>query len=302
MPFTGNQRIIKFLYFLSIIRWYNVLLMVLGQYFLALFVFGPEYSFHQIVFDKKLHLMVLSTIFTLAGAFVINAFYDSDKDLVNRPKSALVGRAIGSTFLANSYIAFNFLALFFAFFATKKILIFYFVYIVICWFYSHKLQKKPIVRELSASLLTMAPLIGIWMHYGVWDWKLMYFFCTLLTLLFTKDVVKDLAGHKGNLIFGYNTVVVAAGKSKVKIGLVLFNTAIFFIFLGIYLIQKDHFYSNVDLILGSSISLIATILIALIGLTNWKNKYKRMDIMLKFLITYHLALPLFTFVIKLFKV
>jgi 4-hydroxybenzoate polyprenyltransferase len=91
--------------------------MILGQYFLALFVFGPEYSFQQIVFDKKLHLMVLSTIFTLAGAFVINAFYDSDKDLVNRPKSALVGRAIGSTFLANSYIVFNLLALFIAFFA-----------------------------------------------------------------------------------------------------------------------------------------------------------------------------------------
>jgi len=187
MPLSGNQKIIKFLYFLSIIRWYNVLLMVLGQYFLALFVFAPEYSFHQIIFDKKLHLMVLSTIFTLAGAFVINAFYDADKDLVNRPKSALVGRVIGSTFLANSYIVFNFLALFFAFFATKKILIFYFLYIVICWFYSHKLQKKPIVRELSASLLTMAPLIAIWIHYGVWDWKLMYFFCTFLTLLFTKD-------------------------------------------------------------------------------------------------------------------
>ena len=298
MPLSGNQKIIKFLYFLSIIRWYNVLLMVLGQYFLALFVFGPEYSFHQIVFDKKLHLMVLSTIFTLSGAFVINAFYDSDKDLVNRPKSALVGRAIGSTFLANSYIGFNFLALIFAFFATKKILIFYFFYIVICWFYSHKLQKIPIVRELSASLLTMAPLIAIWIHYGVWDWKLMYFFCTFLTLLFTKDVVKDLAGHKGNLIFGYNTVVVAAGKSKVKIGLVLFNMVIFLIFIGIYLIQKEHFYNNIDLIIGSSFTLIATILITAIGLSSWKNKYKRMDFMLKFLITYQLTLPLITFIFK----
>ncbi len=294
----GNKKIIKFIYFLGIIRWYNVLLMVLGQYFLALFVFGPQYSFHQIFFDKTLHLMVLSTIFTLCGAFVINSFYDSDKDLVNRPKSALVGRAIGTTFLANSYVLFNVLASLFAFCASKKILFFYFFYILICWFYSHKLQKKPIVRELSASLLTMAPLIAVWIHYGVWDWKLMYFFCTLLALLFTKDVVKDIAGHKGNLIFGYNTVVVVAGKSKVKIGLVIFNIVVFLVFLGIYFIQNEHFYKNVDLILGSSITLISTIVVTAIGLTSWKNKYKRMDLMLKFLITFHLALPLFTFFIN----
>ncbi len=295
----GNKKIIKFIYFLGIIRWYNVLLMVLGQYFLALFVFGPQYSFHQIILDKTLHLMVLSTIFTLCGAFVINSFYDSDKDLVNRPKSALVGRAIGTTFLANSYVLFNVLASLFAFCASKKILFFYFFYILICWFYSHKLQKKPIVRELSASLLTMAPLIAVWIHYGVWDWKLMYFFCTLLALLFTKDVVKDIAGHKGNLIFGYNTVVVVAGKSKVKIGLVIFNIVVFLVFLGIYFIQNDHFYKNVDLILGSSITLISTIIVTAIGLTSWKNKYKRMDLMLKFLITFHLTLPLFTFFINI---
>lgn len=294
----GNKKIIKFIYFLGIIRWYNVLLMVLGQYFLALFVFGPQYSFHQIILDKTLHLMVLSTIFTLCGAFVINSFYDSDKDLVNRPKSALVGRAIGTTFLANSYVLFNVLASLFAFCASKKILFFYFFYILICWFYSHKLQKKPIVRELSASLLTMAPLIAVWIHYGVWDWKLMYFFCTLLALLFTKDVVKDIAGHKGNLIFGYNTLVVVAGKSKVKIGLVIFNIVVFLVFLGIYFIQNEHFYKNVDLILGSSITLISTIVVTAIGLTSWKNKYKRMDLMLKFLITFHLALPLFTFFIN----
>jgi 4-hydroxybenzoate polyprenyltransferase len=298
MPFMGNKKIIKFIYFLGIIRWYNVLLMVLGQYFLALFVFGPQYSFHQIILDKTLHLMVLSTIFTLCGAFVINSFYDSDKDLVNRPKSALVGRAIGTTFLANSYVLFNVLASLFAFCASKKILFFYFFYILICWFYSHKLQKKPIVRELSASLLTMAPLIAVWIHYGVWDWKLMCFFCTLLALLFTKDVVKDIAGHKGNLIFGYNTVVVVAGKSKVKIGLVIFNIVVFLVFLGIYFIQNEHFYKNVDLILGSSITLISTIVVTAIGLTSWKNKYKRMDLMLKFLITFHLALPLFTFFIN----
>jgi len=299
MPFTGNKKIIKFIYFLGIIRWYNVLLMVLGQYFLALFVFGPQYSFYQIILDKTLHLMVLATIFTLCGAFVINSFYDSDKDLVNRPKSALVGRAIGTTFLANSYILFNLLALIFAFFATQKIFGFYFFYILTCWLYSHKLQKKPILRELSASLLTMAPLIAIWIHYGLWDGKLLYFFCTLLTLLFTKDVVKDLAGHKGNLIFGYNTVVVAAGKSRVKIGLVIFNSIVFLIFVGIYLIQKDQFYKNADLILGSSITLIAAILVTAIGLTSWTNKYDRMDLMLKFLITFHLVLPLITFIINL---
>lgn len=298
MPLFGEKKIIKLLYFLGILRWYNLILMVLGQYFLALFVFGPKYSFHQIIFDKTLHLMVFSTIFTLCGAFIINAFYDSDKDLINQPKKVLVGRAIGNTFLANSYILFNFCALLFAFFATKKIFIFYLVFIFLCWFYSHKLQKIPIIRELSASLLTMAPLIAVWIHYGVWDWKLMYFFCTLLTVLFTKDVVKDIAGHKGNLIFGYNTVVVAAGKSTVKFGLVFFNISVFIVFLAIYFSQRSLFVNNKDLIVGSSVTLIATIIISVVGLTNWESKYKWMDLSLKMLITIHLSQLLFSFLLE----
>lgn len=300
MGLSANQKILKLLYFLSVVRWYNVLLIFLGQYSLALFVFGPQYSFKQIIFDKTLHLMVLATVFTIAAAFIINSFYDSDKDLVNHPKSALVGRVIGPSFLANTYVLFNVIALFIVYFTTKKILFFYAVYMALCWFYSHKLQKKPLVREMSAGLLTMAPLIAVWIHYGVWDWKLLYFFCTMLTILFTKDVVKDIAGHKGNLIFGYNTVVVVAGKRNVKVGLVVLNAAIFLIFLIIYSWQYYvlQLYRNNTLIIGSSISLITTTLISLVGLTQLSNKYKWMDLALKLTLIFHIGLLLFTFLVN----
>jgi 4-hydroxybenzoate polyprenyltransferase len=171
----------------------------------------------------------------------------------------------------------------------------------LCWFYSHKLQKIPLVRELSASLLTMAPLIAVWIHYGVWDWELLYFFSTMLTILFTKDVVKDIAGHKGNLIFGYKTVVVAAGKKFVKLGLVVFNITIFFVFLLLYFLQneKSRLYNNNDLIVGSSISLIATSVISIIGLTKISNKYKWMDLGLKLTLIFHVGLLLSTFFIHI---
>ncbi len=302
MGLSANQKILKLLYFLSVIRWYNVLLIFFAQYSLALFVFGPQYSFKQIILDSTLHLMVLATVFTIAAAFIINSFYDSDKDLVNHPKSALVGRVIGQNFLANTYVLFNVIALCIAFFTTTKIFLFYIAYIAICWFYSHKLQKKPFVRELSASILTMAPLIAVWIHYGVWDWKLLYFFATLLTILFTKDVVKDIAGHKGNLIFGYNTVVVAAGKKNVKYGLILLNASIFFIFLFIYnyQISNVHYLRNQDLIIGSSISLIATTCISFIGITKLKSKYFIMDLTLKFMLLFHIGLLVFTFLVNQF--
>ncbi len=300
MGLSANQKILKLLYFLSVVRWYNVLLIFIAQYSLALFVFGPQYSFRQIILDGTLHLMIFATVFTIAGAFIINSFYDSDKDLVNHPKSALVGRVIGQNFLANTYFLFNGIALLFAFFTTKKIFLFYIVYIGLCWFYSHKLQKKPIVRELSASILTMAPLIAVWIHYGVWDWKLLYFFATLLTILFTKDVVKDISGHKGNLIFGYNTVVVVAGKKNVKYGLIILNASIFLLFLIIYNYQvsRVHISSNQNLIIGSSISLVTNTCITLLGISKLKNKYQMMDLALKFLLLFHIGLLVFTFLVN----
>jgi 4-hydroxybenzoate polyprenyltransferase len=95
----------------------------------------------------------------------------------------------------------------------------------------------PVIREISASLLTMIPLIAIWFHFGHWHWGMFYYIGSLDILLFTREVVKDMAGHKGNLIFGYQTVVVVAGVKTARWGLVAMNTGFFVMYWALNWIQ-----------------------------------------------------------------
>lgn len=232
-----KKHITRFILLLGVVRWYNLALIAASQYLLFWLAFsGHELS--RVWYDAKLHFIVVASLFSVAGAFIINAFYDVDKDLVNKPKQVLMGKLLKEGTLLNLYVLLNFLAVAFAMLASFRVLLFFVGYTVFCWFHSHKLQKLPVLREVSASLLTMIPLLAIWFHFGHWHWGMFYYMGSLAILLFTREVVKDMAGHKGNLIFGYKTVVVAAGVRRTRWGLVAMNTGFLIMYIVLNWIQK----------------------------------------------------------------
>ena len=221
-----KKHITRFLLLLGIVRWYNLALIAASQYLLFWLTFS-DHQLSKVFYDVKLHCIVAASLFSVAAAFIINAFYDVDKDLVNKPKQVVIGKLLGESSLLNLYVVLNFFAVGFAMMASIRVMVFFVCYTVFCWFHSHKLQKMPVIREISASLLTMIPLIAIWFHFGHWHWGMFYYIGSLAILLFTREVVKDMAGHKGNLIFGYQTVVVVAGVKTARWGLVAMNTGFF---------------------------------------------------------------------------
>lgn len=221
-----KTHITRFLLLLGIVRWYNLALIAASQYLLFWLTFS-DHQLSKVFYDVKLHCIVAASLFSVAAAFIINAFYDVDKDLVNKPKQVVIGKLLGESRLLNLYVVLNFFAVGFAMMASIRVMVFFVCYTVFCWFHSHKLQKMPVIREISASLLTMIPLIAIWFHFGHWHWGMFYYIGSLSILLFTREVVKDMAGHKGNLIFGYQTVVVVAGVKTTRWGLVAMNTGFF---------------------------------------------------------------------------
>ncbi len=231
-----KKHITRFLLLLGIVRWYNLSLIAASQYLLFWLTFS-DHQLGRVFYDVKLHCIVAASLFSVAAAFIINAFYDVDKDLVNKPKQVVIGKLLGESSLLNLYVVLNFFAVGFAMMASVKVMVFFLCYTVFCWFHSHKLQKLPVVREVSASLLTMIPLLAIWFHFGHWHWGMFYYMGSLAILLFTREVVKDMAGHKGNLIFGYQTVVVAAGIRRARWGLVTMNTGFFVMYWALNWIQ-----------------------------------------------------------------
>jgi 4-hydroxybenzoate polyprenyltransferase len=92
---------------LSIIRWQNILITALAQYLAVLFVFNPGESKLELFLDIHLHLIVLATACAVAGGYIINSFYDLEKDLINRPERTLFNRVVSKDFCLKFYFLMN---------------------------------------------------------------------------------------------------------------------------------------------------------------------------------------------------
>src|SRR5689334_17696697 len=72
----GNNLALRIIALLSIVRWYNILLTITAQYLSAFILLGGNRTVIPIMIgDMKLHAIVLASIFSIAGGFIINNFY-----------------------------------------------------------------------------------------------------------------------------------------------------------------------------------------------------------------------------------
>ena len=76
---------IKVLSLFSVVRGYNILLIVIAQYLASLFIFSPEKSLRHVLLDIDLYFIVLATMCVIASGYIINNFYDFEADKINKP-------------------------------------------------------------------------------------------------------------------------------------------------------------------------------------------------------------------------
>ena len=240
---------------LRAIRWLNVLFLAITQYLTAICIFNKDQSILAVLSDYKLHIIVVATAFSVAGAFLINGFYDVEKDTVNRPQGVIFNRLLSTDILLNTYAFVSGLSVFIALFAGVKIFIFFTCMVGIYWLYSHKLSVIPFIRELSASLLTILCFVSVWLHYGAFiehaHWPFFVYLLAILTVLFSREIIKDLKGQQGNAIFGYKTVVETTGPRLALRGLLIFSAlALVLAIVGIYMMKITPGYFSLISLFG----------------------------------------------------
>jgi len=206
--------LVKLFALLSIVRWLNILLTIIAQYLAAVFVLNPTKSYIEILSNPKLHLMTLASAFIIAGGYIINNFYDLEKDLVNRPDKTLFGRVISRQFCLNCYFLFNTIGLGLAMMASWRIFIFYMFFALALWAYSHKFQKISFLREITASLLSVTSFFSIGIFYKYITAPLFLYGCFAMLIIFSREIIKGIEAYKGNAIFGYGTLATSLGKTK----------------------------------------------------------------------------------------
>lgn len=204
--------LIKFFSLFSVIRGYNILVLILAQYLTSIYILSKKETIKEVLFDLNLFLIVLASSLCIASGYIINNFYDSEKDLINRPIKSKIDRFVSQNTKLSIYFVLNFLAIVFASYVSFRAVIFFSGYIFLIWLYSHKIKKMIIVGNIMSSILTVAPFFAILVYYKNFE-IVIFFHALFLTLnLLAKEILKDLENIKGDFLINYKTVPVVYGE------------------------------------------------------------------------------------------
>lgn len=263
---TQKHFVLKVFSLFSVVRGYNILIVVLAQYLASIYIFAPYLHIKDILFDLNLLMLVLASSAVIASGYIINNFYDSEKDLINRPNKSLLDRLVSQNTKLSIYFMLNFLAVIFASYVSFRAVIFFALYIFAIWYYSHKLKKKPITGNLVSAILTVTPFFAIFIYYRNFETVIFVHALFLFLLISMRELTKDLENIKGDLALNYRTVPVVYGEKVSKI--MLISAAIITCVTAFLLI----FYFEIGLMYYFFYA--SVILLIIYGLLLWKSNTK----------------------------
>lgn len=272
--------LLKFFSMFSVVRGYNILIVVIAQYLTSVFIFAHHLPLQKVLFDLNLFVLVLASSLTIAGGYIINNFYDSEKDLINRPQKSKLDRLVSQNTKLSFYFVLNFFAAVMASYVSFRAVIFFSAYIFAIWYYSHKLKKMPFIGNLISAILTITPFFVIFIYYKNFEYVIFVHAMFLFLIISMRELTKDLENIQGDLLLNYKTIPIVYGEKTSKIMLTLLTL---FTIIPTYLLlfhfqigKMNYFYYLCVLLL--------MVFLVLLKKSNTKQHYLLLHNILKFII------------------
>ncbi|MCM5661949.1 geranylgeranylglycerol-phosphate geranylgeranyltransferase [Galbibacter mesophilus] len=216
---TRKQKhlLLKLLSLFSVVRGYNLLVIALAQYLTAIYILAPEIPVTSILFDGNLFAIVAASAIAIASGYLINSFYDAEKDLINRPTKTMLDRLVSQRFKLSAYFVLNFISVIFASYVSFRAVVFFSLYIFGIWFYSHKMKKLPFLGNFVSATLAITPFFAVFLYYKNFQSVIFVHAVFLFLIILVREMVKDLENVKGDLAQDYQTIPVMYGENTSKI-------------------------------------------------------------------------------------
>lgn len=272
--------ILKILSMFSVVRGYNIPIIALAQYLSAIFIMAPEKRALSVILDFNLFIIVLASSLTIASGYIINNFYDSKKDLINRPNKSKIDRLVSQRTKLQVYFTINFVIVLLALLVSFRAVLFFSVYIFLIWFYSHKLKKYPIIGNLTAAFLAVLPFFAVLLYYKNLYPQIFAHASFLCLLILIREMIKDLENIKGDIANDYKTIPVKFGEEFTK--KIITGLTVLTIF-PVYLLVEMYDVGYMDIYFYVSLIILIFFLLLLWKAEN-KTQYLQLHIILKFLI------------------
>jgi 4-hydroxybenzoate polyprenyltransferase len=264
----------------SVVRGYNIPVIIVAQYLSAIFILAPEKRALAIILDINLFFLVLASSLSIASGYIINNFYDSKKDIINRPNKSQLDRLVSQKTKLQVYFTVNFLVAIIASFISLRALLFFSTYIFLIWFYSHKIKKIIVVGNLTAALLAVLPFFAIVLYYKNIYPEIFAHASFLFLLILIREIIKDLENMTGDIANNYETIPGKYGELIAKKVITLLTLATL---IPIYFLIEIYDVGYMDIYFYTSLLILMAFLFQL-----WKSNHKKQYVLLhnilKFLI------------------
>jgi len=209
--------IIKLFALFSVVRGYNLIILMLAEYLASLFIFAPQDNHISILTSYKINGIILISVLCVAAGYIINNFYDLEKDSIKRPMQAFLQKQVSQGFKLTVYTILNASALIIASTISWRVFLYFFVYQILVWFYSHKMHKFALIKNLYLVGLRVMPFFALLLYFENFTVNLFLHASFLTILLLITDIIKDLASQRADLIYNYNSIPIKYGDAFTKI-------------------------------------------------------------------------------------
>ena len=200
----------------SVVRGYNILIIIIAQYLTSVYILAPDWPLRKVLFDPNLLMLVLASSAAIASGYIINNFYDREKDLINRPHKTMLDRLVSQRTKLTVYFILNFMSVVFASYVSFRAVLFFSLYIFAIWYYSHKLKKYPFIGNITAAVLAVIPFFAVFIYYKNFDLVIFVHATFLFLVISMRELVKDLENIKGDFAQNYRTIPVVYGEKVSK--------------------------------------------------------------------------------------
>ena len=270
----------KLLSLFSVVRGYNILVITLAQYLASIYILAPDIPLRDVVLDLNLFLIVTASALTIASGYIINNFYDAEKDLINKPTKSMLDRLVSQRFKLSTYFVLNFMAVFAASYISFKAVLFFSAYIFGIWIYSHKLKRIPLIGNLVSSTLAIAPFFVVFVYYQNFQTVIFVHALFLFLLILAREMIKDLENMAGDLAQNYRTIPIIYGPkvSKAIISFLIVLTLVpSLLLINTFDVGYMYFYFSACVVL-------LILFLALLWKANGKKHYVWLHNIIKFII------------------
>ena len=254
----------------TLVRFPNLVIIAATQYAMRYLIMEPllPNSDFQLQFGNlQFFLLVLSTVFIAGAGYIINDYFDTRTDMINKPARVVVGVEVGRRQAMILHAMLNIIGIgigiYLAFYIKLPALSLVFMIATgLLWFYSTTYKRQFLVGNLSVSFLTgLVPLMVVLFEipllnraYGeqmllhnasfnyIFAWVSGFsFFAFLSTLI--RELIKDGEDFEGDSAYGMKTVPIVLGSGWTKlivVGLIVLTLALLiFVLLRFILFSVD---------------------------------------------------------------